>query len=137
MAAPLRPIGKPDEGYAGRNRILKFNHRLVLGASGAISSQDPASDTGVVVSKVAATAGRYLITFSNGRKFRQFRGGTVSTLGPASAAYGANTTGLDYFWRNDLLSSAGTVQVQFSQTSYADAEVPDNLTFILDLKVKV
>lgn len=137
MAPPLRPIARPYEGNAGRNRILTFNHRVVLGVGGAIASQDPASDTNVVLSKVAATVGRYLVQPAAGRRFRQFRGGVVSTLGPTTAVYGAATTGLDYFWRADLLSSGGGVLLQFSQSSYADAEVPDNLTFIVDFSVKV
>lgn len=137
MAAPLRPIGRPYEGNAGRMRLLTFNHRVVLGVAGVVASQDPAGDTMVVVSKVAATAGRYLVVPSAGRRFRQFRGGTVTVFGPTTAVYGANTTGLDYFWRSDQISTGLGVLLQFTQTSYADAEVPDNFSMIIDFAVRV
>jgi hypothetical protein len=134
----VRPIGKPLEGLAGSNRILVFNHRVVLGASGAIASQDAAKDTGVSVVKTAAKTGRYTITFANGRRFRQFRGGDCAIVGPTDVIYGANTVGADYFWRNDLLSTVGTLQIQFTRgDTNADAEVPDNFNFTITVFVKV
>lgn len=134
----VRPIGKPIEGLAGSNRILAFNHRIVNGAAGVIASQDAAKDTGVVAVKTAAKVGRYTFTLAGGRRFRQFRGGEAAIIGPTDAIYGAITFGVDYFWRNDLLSTVGTVQIQWSRgDTNADAEVPDNFVWSVWLWVKV
>lgn len=138
MASGTFPITVPSLGFAGKNEYVEFNHRVVLGASGAIASQDPAIDTLVVAVKTAAKVGRYTLTLCGGRRFKQFRGGGVAIVGLADAIYGANTTGFAVHWRNDLLSSAGTVQVQFSRnTDNADAEVPDNFVLNITLLVKV
>ena len=137
-AAGPRPIGRPPEGNAGAFRELTFAHRIVLGSAGAISSQDPAKDSKVVAVKTATKTGRYTLTLSGGRKFRQFRGGDCSIVGLTDAIYGANTTGYGFHWRNDLLSTAGTVELQFTRnTDNADAEVPDNFVLMIRLVVKV
>lgn len=140
MAPNAFPIAVPTLGYVGRKEMIEFNHKVVLGAAGAIaaSGSDAAADSGVTVVKTAAKVGRYTITVANGRRFKGFRGGSVSIIGPTDVIYGANTTGYGYFWRNDLMSSAGTIQLQFTQGgSNADAEVPDNFSFILDITVLV
>lgn len=133
------PIPVPDLGWAGKNEYIKFNHRVVLGASGAIASQDAAADTRVSVIKTATKVGRYTITLANGRKFKQFRGGSVEIVGLTDAIYGANTTGYKNHWRDDFISTAGTIKLQFTQNgTNADAEVPDGfiLNIVIIVKVK-
>ncbi|HVQ52658.1 MAG TPA: hypothetical protein VMS92_21695 [Mycobacterium sp.] len=137
MSNQVAPIAGPAPMAVGNMDRLDFNHRVVLGATGAISSQDAAALTGVVAVKTATKTGRYTLTLANGRKFKQFRGGNVSIVGLTDAIYGANTTGYKHHFRNDLLSTAGTIEVQFTRnTDNADAEVPDNFVLVIDLSVK-
>ena len=138
MASNTFPIPVPMLGYAGKNEYIAFNHRVVITAAGAIASQDAAVDTCVVAVKTAAKTGRYTLTVGGGRRFKQFRGGRVGIVGLTDAIYGANTVGYDHHWRNDLLASAGTVEVQFTQNgSNADAEVPSGMVLNIEFLVKV
>jgi hypothetical protein len=137
MARAL-PIGKPEAGLVGRMKLMTFNHRVVTGSSGAIASQDDAKDSGIVAAKTGSETGRYTLTIPGGR-FRQFRGGTVSIVGADDAAYGAVSVGLHAIFRDDDLSSDGTLEVQFlsASTNFADAEPPNGTIFVVDFKARV
>lgn len=138
MANNAFPIPVPLLGYVGTMELLAFNHRVVLGAGGAISSQDAAKQTGIVAVKTATKTGRYTLTMAGGRTFKQFRGGSVSIVGLDDTIYGANTTGYKAHWRDDDTTTDGTIEVQFTRnTDNADAEVPDNFKFVVDFKALV
>ncbi len=122
---------------SNRNKVIQFTGSVKTGATGAISTSDTPFFT---VTKVAATTGRYLVTLIDSR------GGAVTAnkivsmdatveTTAVSAAYTA-AKAIDAVIRNNTISTTGTFQVQFIQTTNADAEVEDNATFHLDFSVK-
>lgn len=140
MANDTFPLTSPAPETVGNMEQIEFNHRVALGAAGVLAAtgNDLAARTGIVVTKTAAKTGRYTIRMANGRKFRQFRGGWVSIVGLDDATWGANTTGARYFWRDDDTAVDGTIELQFVRnTDNADAELPDNYSFVLDFKALV
>lgn len=134
-----RRIGHPDLGYVGSKKMLRYNHRIILGAAGAISSQDAAKDSGIVAVKTATKTGRYTLTFSAGQKHKAFRGGVASLRGPDDTAYGAIAVGLHAIWRDEDLPIDGTLEVQFlgASVNFADAELPTGTVIYLDLLCEV
>lgn len=133
-----RAVAQPALGWAKRRGVISFGTAITIGAAGAITLQDKSEFTGMAQAvKTAAQVGRY--TFQLPTTYRNFRGGNVTVVGPASANYGANTTGLQWFWRqvdiaNDVGSNKdGTIELQFVQTSYADAEVPSGVQIFVEL----
>lgn len=135
----VRPAStEPELGYVKRRGVTRFGTSIIIGAAGAISSQDKSEVTGMnQVVKTPAQVGRY--TFQLPCLFKNLRGGYVTIIGPDTANYGANTTGLDYFWRrNDIDFTAGTnkdgtIELQFFQGTYADAEVPSGVIVLVEL----
>ena len=140
----IRPSASPEIGWAKRKGIVRFGALITIGAAGAISSQDKSEFTGMNQAvKTAATTGRY--TFQLPCLFRNLRGADVTILGPDTANYGANTTGLAWFWRrndidtnntNGASNKDGTIELQFIQSSYADAEVPSGVSFIVEIEAE-
>lgn len=133
-----RAQGKPDKGYAGRKggRDIAYNHRFVVGASGAVSSQDSLQDSGLQAFVKTGTAGRYTITLSD--RPRQLRRGTATIIGPDTAAYGAVSAALPCIWRDDDLATDGTIEIQFvnASTNWTDADLPSGTIVILDFSVR-
>lgn len=142
MATPfgLRPAAQPELGWAKRRGVVRFGTEFLIGASGAITSQDKSEFTGMSqVVKTAAQVGRY--TFTLPCTFKTLRSMIVTLVGPNSANYGANTTGLLNFARaNDIESSTGnkdgTIELQFVQGTYADAEVPSGVLVYVEISVE-
>jgi hypothetical protein len=83
--AKLPPQPIRGSNYRGVERV---NGSFVLGSSGVVSSY---AGPGVVVTKVAATTGRYLVTLAKG--YRALVGYTVEIQGATSAAI--NAKGID------------------------------------------
>lgn len=114
-------------GYVwNRRNVGWFIHTMTIGASGAISSQDPAGDSGVIAAK-QSQGGRYLCTLPT-RGFRKFHGGYAVLVGDATNAWGATTVGLDTIIRAEHIDDATnppTVIVQFiAGASNNDADLP-------------
>jgi len=115
-------------GYVwNRRNVAWFIHTITIGASGAISSQDAAADSGVVAAK-ASQAGRYTLTFP-GKGFRKFQGAYTILIGDATNQFGAVSVGFDSLCRAEHIDDATnppTVIVQFvnSSTNYTDADLP-------------
>ena len=135
-----RRIGYPDEGYVGGRKFLRYNHRFVITAAGAIlaGSQDDRAKSGVLAAKTGSEVGRYTLTLND--KAKQFRGGQATLIGPADATFGALTVGLMNIFRNDLLSTnAQSVDLQFVNASgnFTDAELPSGTIVIVDFLVLV
>jgi len=138
----MRPIPIPEKGVFNMPGVCWYWARGVTTTSGALST---ATQPGLwakqpaVISKVAATAGRYKVQLPSAHYV--FLGALVTLFGPASAAYGANTTGFDWFLRAENVDAVngtvvdGSFLLQFTQTSYADAEVPDGTSFTVCIGV--
>jgi hypothetical protein len=131
----------PEQGVNGTlNRgVESYIAKVVTGTAGVITvaSSDTVAQCRMSFAKTATKTGRYTFTLPD--KYRRFCGGNVTLIGPDDATWGANTTGLDYFFRdNDIDGGAndGTIELQFIRTdSNADAELPDNVIFIVELRV--
>lgn len=138
MGKPATP--NPEYGVHGTaNRGMEtFIAKVVLGAGGAITvaSSDTVAQCRMSFAKTATKTGRYTFTLPD--KYRRFGGGKVTLIGQDDAIWGANTTGYKEHWRdNDIDGGAndGTIELQFTRnTDNADAELPDNVTMIVEIK---
>lgn len=137
----MRKSPFPYKGVVGQRRgVLSFFATVIIGAAGAISSQDKSEATGMAqIVKTAAQVGRYTITLPE--RYKTFLKGVVTIIGPNSAAYNgaANTSGLMVIFRADDIDANnkdGTIELQFVQAStYSDAELPNPTTFIVEIVV--
>src|SRR5262245_10731518 len=98
----------PNKGTVGRKGRIDFTHTMVIGATGAIGSQD--ADSGVSASRVSA--GLYTLTFP--AAYKKLIGLSVIILGTGAAGTGA-------IWEmasNNLTAGtkAGTIQILFRRT---------------------
>lgn len=119
----------PRKGVVGRKGEITFSHAMVIGATGAISSQD--ADSGVSASRVSA--GLYTLTFPTA--YRKLVGTSVTILGTGAAGTGA----IWEFASNNLTAGtrAGTLQVQFRRTdTMAAADVPNPTTLTIEVSVE-
>lgn len=131
-------IANPHGGTIGRRGATVMWHSILIGAAGAITSQDSALVSGIVAVKTAAKTGRYTLTLP--QAYKTWLGGDIGILASDDANYGANTTGLQGFFRdNDIDGGAkdGTIEIQFVQGTYADAEVPSGFTVKIRIDVEV
>jgi len=105
---------------------------VILGASGAISSQTGAKKSGFVVAKTAAKVGRYTVTLVGGTR-AEINNALVTILGTTDAAF-TDASGIIAAVRNNNIASAGTIEIQMVRnTTLADTEVQDNLTLLITL----
>jgi hypothetical protein len=106
--------------------VITYTHQLIIGASGAITSQD--ADSGIVATK-QGTAGQYLLQFSAGAK-RIIAFDTVFLQSPAAIA-----NGFPAFILTDNLTAGsknGQLVIQFVRgDTYAAADVANPSTIIL------
>lgn len=131
----------PSFGVWGHRNAATFLHIITTGTSGAIASQSPQSESGIVAAKTASKTGRYTLTVPG--KYRKFLGGSICAVGPADNAYGAKTKGGVFFFRNQNVDSGSgpfTIDVQAANpstdaTNYIDAEVPDGTILYISLRV--
>lgn len=136
-----RRVPQPELGvYGNQNRVSvgRYYHRLVTGTSGAVdtTNSDPAADSAVTMVKTGSKTGRYTITLPTPhRKLLQV---TATVIGSSDAAYGAVSVGLLAFIRNDAVSTAGTFDLQFANasTNFTDAELPNNLSVMIEIVVQ-
>lgn len=128
---------QPNAGVFNRRNHAVFFHRVVLGAGGAIASQDAPADSGVVATKTATKTGRYTLQLPS--KYRRLLWVNAAVIGTDDAAY-TTAKGLNSFVRdNDVDGGAadGTVEVQFNRTdTAADAEVIDSATLLFRVEVE-
>lgn len=121
----------PILGGVHRGLVCLFN-RVVLGASGAVSSQDSARDAGFVVAKTATKVGRYTLTFDKNYNRVEFIDARV--IGADDAAY-TTAKGIDFFLRDDDVGRGagdGTIEIQFTRTdTEADAEIEDSREILI------
>jgi len=132
MATASNMIPRPPAGVVGVVDEMTLYLRLVTTTSGTLDTTNSWTPGGVTVVKTATKTGRYTVTLPTA--FERLLTVNATIVGSTDAAIGANTKGLDFFIRNDNVTrtanlagstQAGTVDLQFVQTSYADAELPD------------
>jgi hypothetical protein len=127
----------PHLGIVGIRGVTDFFTSMLIGASGAITSQVGISArVGLSVVKTATKTGRYTISLPSA--YKHFLGGNVTLVGPTDAIWGANTVGGPYwFWRNNNIdggTAAGTVDLQFAaSTDNADADLPSGTVAIINI----
>ena len=121
----------PLKGAVHRGLVPLFN-RVVLGASGAVSSQDSAKDAGFVVTKTAAKTGRYTLTFDKNYNRVEFIDARV--IGADDSAY-TTAKGIDFFLRDDDVGRGagdGTIEIQFARSdTEADAAIEDSREILI------
>lgn len=136
----------PIQGIYGRRNTQVFASRIVNGVAGVVASQDSADQSGLIVTKVGATNGRYLITLagapvSGAAVKRQFLFASTSIVGPDTTAFGAPgaSTATDGFIRQEKVANNtpnGSFMWQFTRgDTNADAEVPDNTVWYIFVAV--
>jgi hypothetical protein len=131
----------PINGVWGRRNCQLYIHRMVIGAAGAITSQDPAPDSGIVAALNGVASGQYLLTVSGqgGSKtgVRQFLGVKATVQVPTGA--GAVAGGLDVALRDNNMDAGtknNTCVVQFFLPStLANTDVTSGNTVYLTLTV--
>lgn len=132
----MRGIPSPELGVFNRDDVCRFYHKVTTSTSGTIASQDAVVASGIQATKTATKTGRYTLTINSGETFSAVLFVNAVVIGPDDAAYGANTTGFKAFLRTNDISGGnldGTIEVQFVQTSYADAEVPDSAIILFEV----
>lgn len=129
-------IAQPSAGVIGVVNEIRYHLRLVTTTSGTV---DTTANTGtwtpggVTLIKTPAKTGRYTVTLPCA--YERLLNVIITPFGPDDAAWGASTTGVQAFTRDDDVSrtkyraasaSDGTVEIQFQRTdTNADAEIPD------------
>lgn len=117
-----------EEFKAGRREGVIVTHRVVLGATGAISSQDSQRSSLCQAVKTAAKTGRYTFTFDPRVARVHFVGATV--IGATDAAYTNTAGGSGATFSRNNAPTTRTVDIQFTRNdTSADAEITDNFTF--------
>lgn len=134
-----------NPGYSVFNRrnLVVFLHKVTLGATGAIASQDAPNESGVVVTKTATKTGRYTLalpTGPTGFKYRKLLWVDAKIVGADDTAY-TIAKGIDVLLRdNDIDGGAldGTIEVQFIRSDTdADAEVEDSRVLYFRVEVEM
>lgn len=131
----------PINGVWGRRNCQLYIHRMVIGAAGAITSQDSAADSGIVAGPNGVAAGQYLLTVSGqgGGKtgVRQYLGAFATVQVPTGA--GAVSGGIEVAMRDDNLDAGtrnNTCVIQFYLPStLANTDVANGNTVYLHLLV--
>ena len=133
MAQRRAPM--PQKGYVNRRGAITFCHKMVIGATGAITSQD--TDSGLVASRTSA--GLYVISVpanpgvgtGPSLGFKKLLDVNIVFVGAA----GATTAGLPWTLTNDG-TATGTWSVTFVRPdTNAAADVPNPTTLIVNIEV--
>ncbi len=119
-----------------------YHCRLVTSTAGAVDTTKTWVPAGQTIVKTATKTGRYTLTLPVA--YERLLNIIVTPIGPDDAVWGANTTGLQWFVRDEDVSRTinvatsaqdGTVEIQFAQVSNADAELPDGASVMLTVIV--
>lgn len=134
----LRRIPNPMVGmYGNRRDVAWYAHLLVTTTSGTVdtTNSDQAADSAVTLVKTNAKTGRYSITLPTSHK--KLLGVVATVIGSADASYGAITKGLPAYVRNNAVSTAGTLDIQFVQgdTNWNDGELADGASVLILIAV--
>lgn len=114
--------------------VVSLYGRVLLGASGAISTATLPITQGFTIVKTAAKTGRYTVTLQD--RYFSLLGVNVTILGATDAAYTTAKGQWNGLVRNNLVSTSKTLDLQMQRTDTgADAEVEDNLTLFIELKL--
>jgi len=128
---------KPETPYeikTNRREVILLTSRVVLGTSGAVSTQTPEGKSGMVITKTGGEVGRYTITLTGGKRAALLWAG--ATVIAADDAAMTSTSGIVTSVRDDDIASDGTFEIQFaSNTNLADAEITNNLSFMITVLI--
>lgn len=128
---------RPETPYGiktNRREVILLTSRVVLGSSGAISSQTVEGKSGMVITKTAAETGRYTITLTGGKRAALLWVGATVIAADDTAMTSAS--GIVAAVRDDDIASDGTFEIQFaSNTNLADAEITNNLSFMITVLI--
>lgn len=119
----------PAKGFVARRGVIFFSHTMVIGATGAISSQD--TDTGITAARVSP--GLYTLTFPCPYKKLVYFNVSLGTTGAAG------TAATWEYLNNNLTAGtkAGTIQIQGRRTDTmvaADVANPTTLTVLIGVE---
>jgi|SRR5882724_3103282 len=122
----------PSKGWVGRRGVTYFAHELLVGAAGAITTQDAQALSGVVATKQAGVG---LYTYDLSNAFRK----VVELSAEFIGALGAVTTGCVYSWINNNIdrgTKSGTIQLQWVRSdTNAIADVPNGTIVLVTIGV--
>jgi len=114
------------------NRVACLYGQVVLGSTGAISSQ---TSDGFSVAKTGGEVGRYTVTLND--VYNKLLGVSCNVVGATDAAYTTANGVFSGLLRNNAVATAKTFDIQMQRTDTgADAEVEDNLTLLICISVK-
>lgn len=114
--------------------VVKMYSKVVLGSSGAISSQTSAKKSGMVVTKTGSKTGRYTVVLD--RAYPELLNCSVMIQGTDDAAL-TDAKGAIPRIRNVTVSTDGTFYIQFiKNTDSSDAEVQDSATLYIEVTVR-
>lgn len=127
---------QPLLGSVQRGVVPLFS-RVVLGSSGAVSSQDGAKLAGFTVTKTASKTGRYTITLD--KNYARLLWADVRIIAADDTAY-TTAKGADVLIRDDDVGRGagdGTFELQFCRSdTEADAEVEDSRDLLFMVVVR-
>lgn len=119
-----------------RREVVRLYNRVVLGSSGAVSSQDKEGDAGFVVTNTGSETGRYTITLSGGAAAKLLYA-DAKIIGADDTAF-ADAKGIIVGLRDDDVSTDGTFEVQLCRnTTLADTETEDNFTILFVVEIQL
>lgn len=118
---------RPIRGSLSRE-VVKLYGNVTVGSSGAVSSS---SAKGFSVALTASEAGRYTITLED--SYNAFLGCNVTVVQADDAAITASYAGV----RNvDVSSSGKTLDIQFVDEAFADADLASGDLFYIEIMVQ-
>ena len=127
---------QPIRGSVARGLVF-LNSRVVLGTSGAITSQDSSKDSGFTVTKTGSEVGRYTIALD--KNYNRVCSVDAIVIGQDDAAYTAGK-GLIALLRDDDTGRGagdGTIEIQFvDPATSADAEVENSANLLISILVR-
>ena len=131
-----------DPARMSRSGVVEYSGRVLTTTAGTLSAAAGAVDTPLfTLTKVAAKAGRYRVQLIDSRGQAVIGFKLVSwwfgLVGLSDTAY-TTTNGIsNQMIRNDLINTAGTLEIQYTRSdTEADAEVVDGTSIALRFAIK-
>lgn len=117
-----------------RREVVKLYNAVVLGASGAVASQDSARDACFVVTQTDSETGRYTLTLAGIAARVLFVSAII--LGVDDTAY-TGGKGIPLMLRDNDIATDGTIELQMGEmhVAYADTLPEDSVTVLFEVTV--
>jgi len=132
----LAKLTFPTRGFANRRGVMYFSHQMLIGAAGAITSQDATAACGILATK-QGTAGQYLFQLlPTNMVFKNIVELDTGLIG----ALGATNTGSTPGWlTNNITAGTKTCNIlqQWSNVSAnAAADLPSGTVVITTIALE-